>query len=183
MALDFEDALHTRDVAHLWRDILWSLAQQWAQRILPSAPDRGYAPTPSLLAGDYIMIEGNMLTLFELARGLAGATALLALCSFGLEATRTSVVDLAIVYASSTRPGQSPSTGAAAALPDARSKPEPLLFHPPAPLPSYEVANIKPIDPDAVSSLIKLPPGGTLSPLSIRRYTWMHTPPSTPLRS
>ena len=51
-------------------------------------------------------------------------------------------------------------------------KPELLLFHPSAPLPSYEVATIKPIDPKAVNGglLLKLPPGYPVSPLSIRRY-------------
>ncbi len=51
-------------------------------------------------------------------------------------------------------------------------KPELLLYHASAPLPSYEVATIKPVDPKAVNGglLIKLPPGYTLNPLSIRRY-------------
>jgi uncharacterized protein (TIGR03435 family) len=51
-------------------------------------------------------------------------------------------------------------------------KPELLLYHPSAPLPSYEVATIKPVDPKAANGglLFKLPPGVSLSPLSIRRY-------------
>jgi uncharacterized protein (TIGR03435 family) len=49
-------------------------------------------------------------------------------------------------------------------------KPELLLFHPSGPLPSYEVATIKPLDPNTASSVVKLPPGASLSPLSIRRY-------------
>ena len=49
-------------------------------------------------------------------------------------------------------------------------KPELLLFHPSGPLPTYEVATIKTLDPEAASSVVKLPPGVTLSPLSIRRY-------------
>lgn len=49
-------------------------------------------------------------------------------------------------------------------------KPELLLFHPAGPYPSYEVATIKPIDPETASGLVRLPPGATLSPLSIRRY-------------
>ena len=49
-------------------------------------------------------------------------------------------------------------------------KPELLLFHPYGPLFSYEVATIKPLAPHVASSIVKLPPGGSLSPLSIRRY-------------
>lgn len=49
-------------------------------------------------------------------------------------------------------------------------KPELLLFHPDGPYPSYEVATIKLLDPDAAASMVRLPPGATLSPLSIRRY-------------
>jgi uncharacterized protein (TIGR03435 family) len=51
----------------------------------------------------------------------------------------------------------------------AQPKPELLLNHPSAPLPSYEVATIKPIDPDAAD---KLPPGAPrpLNPLNFRRY-------------
>lgn len=49
-------------------------------------------------------------------------------------------------------------------------KPELLLFHPSGPLPSYEVATIKPLDPDTASDMVRLGPGVSLSPLSIRRY-------------
>jgi uncharacterized protein (TIGR03435 family) len=52
----------------------------------------------------------------------------------------------------------------------AQPKPELLLFHPSGPLLSYEVATIKPLAPDVASSMVKLPPGGSLSPLTIRRY-------------
>jgi uncharacterized protein (TIGR03435 family) len=73
----------------------------------------------------------------------------------------------------------SPSNGSAAAPTsgctlDASTptepKPELLLFHPSGPLPSYEVATIKPLDPNTASGVVKLPPGASLSPLSIRRY-------------
>lgn len=49
-------------------------------------------------------------------------------------------------------------------------KPELLLFHASGPLPSYEVATVKLLDPDTASSMVRLPPGGGLSPLSMRRY-------------
>ncbi|MGA1983838.1 MAG: TIGR03435 family protein [Acidobacteriaceae bacterium] len=49
-------------------------------------------------------------------------------------------------------------------------KPELLLYHPSGPPLSYEVATIKPIDPDTAGSMVKLPPGLFLSPLSVRRY-------------
>jgi hypothetical protein len=49
-------------------------------------------------------------------------------------------------------------------------KPELLLFHPSgAPL-SYEVATVKPVDSNTADRVVRLPPGVTLSPLSIRRY-------------
>ena len=49
-------------------------------------------------------------------------------------------------------------------------KPDLLLFHPSGPLPSYEVATVKPVDSNTVDRVVKLPPGFTLSPFSIRRY-------------
>lgn len=52
----------------------------------------------------------------------------------------------------------------------AQSKPELLLFHPSGPLPSYEVATVKPLDAETAFGMVKLPPGGSLSPLTIRRY-------------
>jgi uncharacterized protein (TIGR03435 family) len=52
----------------------------------------------------------------------------------------------------------------------AQPKPELLLFHPSGPLLSYEVATVKPLASDVASSLVRLPPGGSLSPLTIRRY-------------
>jgi uncharacterized protein (TIGR03435 family) len=56
----------------------------------------------------------------------------------------------------------------------AQPKPELLLFRPPAPLISYEVATIKPIDPDTASTQVRLPPRAarstSLSPLTVRRY-------------
>ena len=60
---------------------------------------------------------------------------------------------------------------AAAATASAQS-PDPAvrLYHPPTPLLSYEVATIKPIDAKAADGMVKLPPGMSLNPLSIRRY-------------
>ena len=52
----------------------------------------------------------------------------------------------------------------------AQTKPELLLFHPSGPLPSFEVATIKPVDTNTADRVVRLPPGVTLSPLSIRRY-------------
>jgi uncharacterized protein (TIGR03435 family) len=52
----------------------------------------------------------------------------------------------------------------------AQPKPELLLFHPSGPPLSYEVATIKPIDPNTADQMVRLPPGVTLSPFSIRRY-------------
>jgi uncharacterized protein (TIGR03435 family) len=52
----------------------------------------------------------------------------------------------------------------------AQPKPELLLFHPSGPPLSYEVATVKPVDPSTADRVVRLPPGATLSPLSIRRY-------------
>lgn len=52
----------------------------------------------------------------------------------------------------------------------AQPRPQLLLFHPSGPLPCYEVATVKPIDPETAIGMVKLPPGVFLSPLSIRRY-------------
>jgi len=52
-------------------------------------------------------------------------------------------------------------------------KPELLLFQPSGPPISYEVATIKPIDPNTADGMVKLPSGVTrrpLSPLNVRRY-------------
>ncbi len=52
----------------------------------------------------------------------------------------------------------------------AQPKPELLLFHPSGPPLSYEVATVKPVDSNTANRMVVLPPGVTLSPLSIRRY-------------
>jgi uncharacterized protein (TIGR03435 family) len=52
----------------------------------------------------------------------------------------------------------------------AQPKPELLLFHPSGPPLSYEVATVKPLAPEVASAMVRLPPGVSLSPLSIRRY-------------
>jgi uncharacterized protein (TIGR03435 family) len=222
MMLDFEDALHSYGLGRLWRDVLWSLARQWSARILSNAPNPISAPRPSLLAGQYVMIREERLTMIELGRGLIVSVALLALCLFGLGGAPSRApragVDLPIVYASSSTratgrnanpnspvpAGESsnsefklsqsavsasaplatasttlPSDGSASALirglalaavAQAQLSPELLLFHPSGPLPSYEVATIKPLDPNTADRVVKLPPGVSLNPLSIRRY-------------
>lgn len=68
-------------------------------------------------------------------------------------------------------PGYALVVGCAlAAFAQTQPEPELLLFHPSGRLPSYEVATIKPLDPNTASSVVRLPPGASLSPLSIRRY-------------
>lgn len=51
-------------------------------------------------------------------------------------------------------------------------KPELLLYHPSGPPLSYDVATIKPIDPNNANSMVRMPPGMArpVSPLSLRRY-------------
>jgi uncharacterized protein (TIGR03435 family) len=198
MALDFEEALHTYGLARLFLDAAGSLARQWSAGIASVAPNPVSAPRPSLLAGNYVMVRDRSFTPLELGLGLIASATQLSLCLFALSAGSRRIPDLPIVYASSSTPanrgnansetplpaggssgsGFKPSQSTAASLgfallglpQTAQPKPELLLFHPSGPLPSYEVATIKPIDPDAASSLVRLPPGGSLSPLSIRRY-------------
>jgi len=158
MALDFEDALYTYGLGRLFIDATGSLGRQWWARILSGAPDPISAPRPSLLAGNYVMVRDESFTPLELGRGVIASAAQLALCLFALSAGPEHVPNFPIVYAASA-PAQ---TG--------QQKPELLLLHPSSPLPSYEVATVKPIDPDAASSMVKLPPGVSLSPLSVRRY-------------
>jgi uncharacterized protein (TIGR03435 family) len=106
MMLDFEDALHTYGLGRLWRDVLWSLARQWSACVLSSASDPISAPRPSLLAGQYVMIREERLTMIELGRGLVVSVTLLALCMFGMGGAprdaRRAVVNLPVVYASSS---------------------------------------------------------------------------------
>jgi uncharacterized protein (TIGR03435 family) len=168
------------------------------------------------------MIREERLTMIELGRGLVVSVMLFALCMFGLGGARRggsrAVVDLPVVYASSStratgsnakpgsplpagessnpdfRPSRSaaaafapvatasttlPSDGSASALTlglalagvaQAQPRPELLLYHPSGPLPSYEVATIKPVDPNTADRMLKLPPGTFLNPLSLRRY-------------
>ena len=56
----------------------------------------------------------------------------------------------------------------------AQPKPELLLYHPSGPPLSYEVATIKPVDPNTADRVVRLPPGAarstSLSPLRMRRY-------------
>jgi uncharacterized protein (TIGR03435 family) len=170
MMRDFGDALRSYGLGRLWRDVLCSLARQWSARILLGAPESISEARPSLLAGDYVMIRDKALTPLELGRGLAGSVSLLALCLFGLGGAPRAVVDLPIVYASSFQAtGNTPATGRSG-FAQTQPQPELLLFHPTGPLFSYEVATIKPLDPDAASSTVRLPPGASLNPLSIRRY-------------
>jgi uncharacterized protein (TIGR03435 family) len=196
MALDFEDALHTYGLALLFLDVTGSLARQWSARILSGAPDPISAPRTSLLAGNYVMVHDKSFTPLELGRGLIAAATLLSLCLLALSAPPQHLPGLSIDYASSRTPetrsdtkpvsslptdessGFTPAQSTAAALTlgsaglvqTAQLKPELLLFHPSGPLLSYEVATIKPLDPNAANEFVKLPPGGSLSPLSIRRY-------------
>jgi len=198
MALDFEEALHTYGLARLFLDAAGSLARQWSAGIASVAPNPMSAPRPSLLAGNYVMVRDRSFTLLELGLGLIASATQLSLCLFALSTGSRHIPDLPIAYAPSSTPdtcsnansemrlsaggssgsGFKPSQSTAAslgfALPGltqtAQPKPELLLFHPSGPLPSYEVATVKPITPDAASSLVRLPPGGSLSPLGIRRY-------------
>ncbi|WP_213806277.1 TIGR03435 family protein [Granulicella sp. dw_53] len=199
MELDFEEALHTYGPTRLFLDAVGSLARQWSTSISFAPPNPVSPPRSSLLAGYYVTVRDSAFTPVELGLGLIASTSQLTLCLFALSAGSGHIPDLPTVYASSNAPSPmrdntdpetplptdrssssefKPSQNATANLgfaiarlaEIAQPKPELLLFHPSGPLPSYEVATIKPRDPDAASNLVKLPPGGFLSPLSIRRY-------------
>jgi hypothetical protein len=172
MALDFEDALGTFGVARLWLDALHSLTRQWTTHLISPAAEPAKALTHSMLAGSYAQVNDQPMRPMELARGLIAATTLISLCCFALNSSRGRAPDLGIAYAASATPGPHAALARAvqALAQAAQPKPELLLYHPSAPLPSYEVATIKPVNPDDASSMVKLPPGATLSPLSIRRY-------------
>jgi len=188
MALDFDAALQGYGLAHLLVDAAGSLVRQWSSEITSVHTHPVSVPQPSLLAGSYVMACDRSFTTLELGLGLVAAVTQVALCSFALSASPRRLSGLSIVHASSSTTEKTvptggssaftPSEGAAASLTFAlpaltqtpQPKPELLLFHPSGPLPSYEVATVKPIDPNAADSLVRLPPGGSLSPLSIRRY-------------
>jgi uncharacterized protein (TIGR03435 family) len=197
-ALDFEEALYTFGLAHLLLDAASSLARQWFVSISFGAPDPVSVPRPSLLGGNYVMVRDRPFTSLELGFGLIASAIQIALCLLALSASPGHRPDMPIIYVSSStsatrgngnletplpkggnpafapKPPQSPtaSRGFAVASPAQTTQPKPelFLFHPSVPLPSYEVATIKPLDPDAARSAVKLPPGGYLSPLSLRRY-------------
>ena len=198
MALDFEEALHTFGLTRLIADAASSLARQWSVRIARGAPNLVAAPRTSLLGGTYVTVRNRSFTPRELGLGLIASAFQVMLCLLALSASPGHRPAMPTVYAASNpsetsgnanlemplpprgdsafnfRPSQRPSENLGSA-PDTQPqttqlKPELLLFHPTGPLPSYEVATIKPLDPDTASSAVKLPPGGSLSPLSIRRY-------------
>jgi uncharacterized protein (TIGR03435 family) len=194
MALDFEDAVNTYGFTRLFVDAAISLVRQWSTEIscaFTPAPE----PRPSLLAGSYIIVRHAGFTPSQLGLGFVASSLQLSLCLLALSAAPKHTVDISNASAffnttpspTDTGPGTpspageksglafQPSKSTAAFIgfhPPQTNQPKPelLLFHPPGPYPSYEVATIKPLDPDAAASMIRLPPGATLSPLSIRRY-------------
>ncbi len=174
MVLDFEEVLDTYGLVSLFLDAARSLARQWSACILSGAIHPIDTPQPSLLMGSYLMVRDEKLRPLELGRGLFASTALIGLCLFGLTASPGHVANLSVVYAASATPGQNVAQGSAEQTLAAQPKPELLLFHPSGPPLSYEVATIKPLDPETAASVVRLPPGTarstSLSPLTIRRY-------------
>lgn len=118
MMLDFEDALHTYGLGRLWRDALWSLARQWSACVLSGGPEQSSAPRPSLLAGQYVMIREERLTVIELGRGLVVSVTFIALCGFGLRGAPRAFGDLPIVYASPSTPATGRNANPGSRLPD-----------------------------------------------------------------
>lgn len=102
---------------------------------------------------------------------LFASTAQRALCLFALGAAACAQTTTS---AATPQPSNPASETAGCILPSTppttQPQPQLLLFHPSGPAPAYEVATVKPIDPTAASDRVRLPPGISLSPLSIRRY-------------
>ena len=71
MSLDFEDALATYGFPRLLADAAGSLGRQWTAAPISFARTAPVAPSPlhPLLAGQYLVLEGEPLTPFELLRG------------------------------------------------------------------------------------------------------------------
>jgi uncharacterized protein (TIGR03435 family) len=195
MALDFEDAVSTYGLPRLFIDAVTSLVRQWWAEIASPAAGSLAEPRPSLLAGGYVMVRQTAFTPLHLGFGFIASSTQLLLCLLALNAPPRHAADVSNVSAFSSTTTAASDPGPAAASPQAEGsgssfqtsktaagftgsrspqiiqpKPELLLFHPPGPYPAYEVATIKPLNPDAASNLVKLPPGSSLSPLSIRRY-------------
>jgi uncharacterized protein (TIGR03435 family) len=191
MTLDFVDAQQSHGFGALCCDALLSLGRQWAVCTLPEEEEP--APQHALLTGHYIAVRLSCLTWIDLARatllfGLLVAAAGLIPSSRAKAANNTEPLHQAssgslagagsqrFPAAAKTASGTLPSNVSGAAFgctiagPTQSTQPELLLFHPSGALPSYEVATIKPLDPEAASGQVKLPSGVSLSPLSIRRY-------------
>lgn len=185
MALDFEASLQSYGLAHLLADAIRSLIRQWFSDLGSVEP----APIPltqhSLLAGRYVIVYDRSVTSFELGLGLVAAVSQVVLCSLALSRSPEHLYRLPSVHAATSATerevpsgevlNRMPSDGSAAGPTFERMQarqltPELFLFHPPGPLPSFEVATIKLIDPNTADGLVKLPPGGSLNPLSVRRY-------------
>lgn len=195
MALDFEDAANAYGVTRLLIDAATSLVRQWWTEISSAPPHHLSETRPSLLAGRYVIVRYAGFTPLQLGLGFIASSTQLLLCILALNAapkhtggvSNGSASFSTIPAASDAMPGMPSSTGASSEFPiqPAKStavfmgirspqadglKPELLLFHPAGAYPSYEVATIKPLDPDTASGAVRLPPGSSLSPLSIRRY-------------
>lgn len=69
MALDFEDALATYGFAHLLLDATRSLARQWTVPAFSARREQTPIPQHPLLAGQYLAIDSDTLTPFEIFRG------------------------------------------------------------------------------------------------------------------
>lgn len=194
MTLDFEDASKTHGLSHLFADAAVSLLRQWWTEIA-SVTGHAPGPRPSLLMGNYATVQLAGFTPLQLGLGFVASSTQLLLCILALSAAPKPTINISNASAfRSTTPADmnampaTPSSineGSGLAFQPSKStavfvsirspqtnqvKPELLLFHPAGPYPSYEVATIKPLDPDAASERVRLPPGGSLRPLSIRRY-------------
>ena len=95
--------------------------------------------------------------------------------SFDLAPSRSTLADFTSVSSASAPlppvvSGTTPGCTVSNVPQNVQPKPVMLLFHPPGPLLSYEVATVKLLDPNAARDMVKLAPGVTLSPLSMRRY-------------
>jgi uncharacterized protein (TIGR03435 family) len=183
MALDFDQAMRSHGLLSLYLDAAGSLVRQWSVAFPSFASTPAPAASCSLLAGNYAGIFDSPFAPIQLGLGLIASAAQIALCMLMLGAGHRHIHPLSIASTrlyteaadksadrESTSPASAPSNPEKALAQSAHLEPELLLLHPSDPLPTYDVATIKLLDPETARSMARLAPGATLSPLSIRRY-------------
>lgn len=99
MLLDFEEAASTHTFTALCLDALLSFSRQWAISLASSDAEIVAPHTPSLLAGNYVVIRDRSLSAMEWTRGLLVSIAILASCAFMFTAGPHTPASVGVVYA------------------------------------------------------------------------------------